>query len=134
MCPISQSKLKVWIMNAADMAAGKLAVRVLKGLKGLPDHGPDLQPIVAEALDTAGFTVEQEVWVGEYWPGQRGRVNLMAFHKGGKVAIELDRRNVRRRSAAKLRSLDLYRIAAVRGPVCDRPWGVHEVVGLKVSA
>lgn len=130
-------------MNIADEAAGKLATKILKGLKGLPDSFLDSLPVIVDALDTAGFVVEQNVAV-DYWGCERGRVNIVAFHKSGKVAIELDRRSARARSAAKLRSLDAYRIIALRGEPDLAPkrvlpsyarslHSIHQVVGLSVE-
>lgn len=68
------------------------------------------------ALEALGMTVKAEV-ACPYW-GRNGRLDLVAEKDGWKVAIELDHREVRIRSKAKLSACGMDAIAVLREDPC----------------
>src|SRR5947209_6941333 len=129
-----QSLLKDFFM-LHHLAAGREAVNIMRKMKRLPDNYHKARQLIAGDLKRSGFSVDTDVALRyEFFDGERrGFVSLVAKKNGGVVAIELDRRTPRLRSVHKLRAMNAYRVAAVRGPAARLPYRIHKVVSLDVA-
>ena len=107
--------------SSLNEMVGRLACWViLKRVPPPPDKAGPFHDAIAKALRNHGFRVWREfpVDIRESGRGQ-GYLDLFATYRGGKVALELDRRSPKTSSKDKLRAFNAYRIIVLRGAM---PW------------
>jgi len=112
--------------------AGRFAAEILRS-RVWTDQAAAMHAEVAREVTRAGFDVEFEVWAPFADYGRAGRIDLLAGHGRGLVAIELDARRPRLGSIRKLLTFQAYRIIGLRGVELEHEiFGIDEVVGMNV--
>ena len=98
-----------------------------------PDHAQSMHAEVALSLRIVGFEVRFEHPIAKFGDdGRSGRIDLVVRHGDAVAAIELDARRPRRRSIAKLKAFDGFRIIGLRGVRWqDKVEGIDAVVCLR---
>ena len=91
-----------------------------------------IQYAIIDILKKNGFSVHKEVRANFPGSDRKYRVDILVEEEDGRVVIELDSKSPRRKSVAKLKLFDAYRIIGLRGTKCRAPNGIDEIVGLRV--
>ena len=75
------------------------------------------EDIIVKELKANGMEVERQVWVDNRGDGRRGKIDLVAYFKGEKIGIEVDRKKPRKKSIFKLEQLECdKRFVIIRSP------------------
>jgi hypothetical protein len=120
-------------LSDIDRRTGEKAQNVLADLPPQPDTAGAVHGAAIEALRAAGFEVRTECGVDDRGDGRSGRVDIVAEHDGGSVAIEIDHRNPRQKSVHKLRRFSGFRLLALRGiALPNLPDGIDGAVSIPV--